>query len=122
MRFKRLLLRLLLLILIIICFNAIISAANAGELHDFKTNDPKKTINGTTITFIDVAANDRSCIFKINGKTIVIQKNKIYDGENFSLWVKNAYALRNADKDADLCQVIISAGEAVEKKEIISVN
>ncbi len=89
-----------------------------GELISFDDTNRETTFNQLFITFIDVAENDRSCIFKINGKTVVIQRHETYDVEDVSIWIKDAYPVRDQSGSKDVCLAIISGATPV-KKEVV---
>lgn len=94
------------------------SALGLGELFSFDDNHRETTFNTLTITFIDVSENDRSCIFKINGKTVVIQRHETYDFEDVSIWIKNAYPVRDQSGSKDICLAIISGAKPI-KREVV---
>ncbi|MBI3033345.1 hypothetical protein HYY69_07760 [Candidatus Woesearchaeota archaeon] len=92
-----------------------------GELFTFDNEHRETSFNTVTITFIDVSEDDRSCVFKINGKIVVIERHQNYDGEGFSIWVRDAYPVRDQSGTKDVCLAVIS-GIVTGKKEIIEVK
>lgn len=92
-----------------------------GELFTFDNEHRETLFNKVTINFIDVSEDDRSCVFKINGKIVVVERHQNYDGEGFSIWIRDAYPVRDQTGTKDVCLALIS-GITTERKEIIEVK
>src|SRR3989338_2005531 len=96
--------------------------ATAGDSITFSQQHSQEKIGTIDIKFIDVSEKERSCVFKIDGKTVVVDKHETYDHKEFTLWVKDAYALRGKNGENDQCVVIISSTAFQDKKEEIQVK
>lgn len=72
------------------------------------------------VTLIDVSADGEACIFKVNGKIVVVDEKdtKVVDG--YRIYVQKAYPTNAQAKDSDKCETLISSisgGKMVTQSE-----
>lgn len=73
------------------------------------------------ITLVDVsigATKDESaCIFKINGKTIVVNRHQTETYDDVTIYVQEVYATNTEAQDQDKCKFMYSIAEQTKAKE-----
>lgn len=68
------------------------------------------------ITLIDVSADGQSCIFNVNGKTIVVDKRDKQTVEGVTIYVQDVYPVNSEAQNTDRCKFMYS-GVAEQEDE-----
>ncbi len=56
------------------------------------------------IQFVDVSADGESCIFKVHGKTVVVDRRDKATIEGVTIYVQEVYPVNNEAQDTDRCK------------------
>lgn len=76
-----------------------------------------------TIEFLDVTVadseKDSSCIFKVNGKTVVVDWHETVTVDDITIFVKNIYPVNTGTEDKDQCEFLYSAAGSSEKESLL---
>ncbi len=91
----------LFLIGILMCSAVVIAAEQTIQLIDVSTGDTKE---------------DSACIFKVNGKTVVVDRREKVTVDGITIYVQEVYPVNTESKQGDRCEFIYSGIE--EESEI----
>lgn len=78
-----------------------------------------------TVQFVDVSVGDSekesSCIFKVNGKTVVADWHETVTVDGITIFVKNIYPTHSATQEQDRCEFLYSSSlsSSSEKESLL---
>lgn len=76
-----------------------------------------------TVQFVDVSVGasekDSSCIFKVNGKTVVVDWHETEVVDGITIFVKNIYPVNTAAADQDKCEFLYSSSLSSKKESAL---
>lgn len=75
-----------------------------------------------TVQLIDVSVGDMqedsACIFKVNGKTVVVDRRDKVTVDGITIYVQEVYPVNSESKSGDRCEFMYSGGEKSKETEI----